>query len=186
MFLCKPGQQGFFLHRIGIERQPLKILIGNFVAAAGGTADGFDKLGVYGRTSFSTARPWRWLIDTDNDGVPNINVAEPRNINGLPVAGNFDNDANNGDEVALFDGTAFWLDADHNFQVDKQIVSPLRGFPIVGDFDGDGRDDLGAWSDDRFMFDLADDGRWGVAVPCAPPIAAGPVPTGACGSAAAG
>ena len=131
---------------------------GNFVAAAGGTADGFDKLAVYGSTGQTIAGPWRWLIDTDNDGVPNINVSEPRNINGLPVAGNFDNNATNGDEVGLFDGTSFWLDTDHDFQVDTQIVTSLRGFPIVGDFDGDDSDDLGTWNDDQFMFDLANDG----------------------------
>jgi hypothetical protein len=34
----------------------------------------------------------------------------------------------------------------------------MVGYPIVGDFDGDGDDDLGTWADDKFSFDLNFDG----------------------------
>jgi autotransporter-associated beta strand protein len=42
--------------------------------------------------------------------------------------------------------------------VDTAITTPVRGFPIVGDFDGDGRDDIGAWQSGVFAFDLANNG----------------------------
>ncbi|HBO44947.1 MAG TPA: hypothetical protein DD670_13660, partial [Planctomycetaceae bacterium] len=46
----------------------------------------------------------------------------------------------------------------HNFQVDTSVASAITGYPIVGDFDGDGRDDLATYRDDTFYFDLAFNG----------------------------
>ena len=110
----------------------------------------FDKLGAYGRVGTTT---FRWLIDTDNDGVSDVEVFDPRNINGLPVAGNFGAFA--GDEVGLFTGSTWWFDTDHNWQVDTSLAWPVSGHAIVGDFDGDGQDDLGTWTNDTFSFDLS-------------------------------
>ncbi|NUQ61970.1 MAG: VWA domain-containing protein [Pirellulales bacterium] len=134
-------------------------------AAGDALADGFDRLGAYGRVSGQ----FRWLIDTDNDGVPDLNITsidqqgvvgpgmvDPAGINGRPLAGNFDGFLANGDEVGVFDGTRWWLDTNHDYTVDTAFVSPLNGgHPIVGDFDGDGKDDLATWADDQFWFDLA-------------------------------
>jgi hypothetical protein len=103
------------------------------------------------------------MVDTDNDGVPDVNVNQNtsgftnQKLNGLPVAGNFAA-AHAGDEVGIFNGTSWLLDTNGDYILDREIVSALRGYPIVGDFDGDGLDDLGAWSDDRFQFDLANNG----------------------------
>ena len=143
------------------------IFAGNFVGSANGTADGFDKLAAYGLVDGE----YRWLIDTNNDGVADLNITglseqgvvgpgivDPMGINGLPVAGNFDGNAANGDEVALFTGDTWWLDTDHDFNVDTAIPSAIAGYPIVGDFDGDGLDDLATWTDDVFRFDLAANG----------------------------
>ncbi len=127
------------------------IFAGNFAANANGTTDGFDKLAAYGRV----AGAFRWAIDTDNNGVPNLMIADPLNINGLPVAGNFDGNSANGDEVALKDGTNWRLDTNHDFKVDTTLAGDMVGYPIVGDFDGDGVDDLGAWTDDTFRLDLS-------------------------------
>jgi hypothetical protein len=115
-------------------------------------SDGFDKLGAYGRIGTTT---FRWLIDTDNDGVSDIEVFDPRNINGLPVAGRFDGNNVNGDEVGLFTGNTWWFDINHDFQVDVSLAWPVSGHAIVGDFDGDGLDDLGTWTNDTFSFDLS-------------------------------
>jgi len=136
------------------------IFSGNFVAGAGDTADGFDKLAAYGRVGSS----FRWLIDTDNDGVPNIMQIDPAGINGLPVAGNFDGNATNGDEVGVFTGSVWYLDTDHDFLVDTVINSAIRGLPIVGDFDGDGADDFATYNEptDEFQFDLAAGGFGGI------------------------
>lgn len=126
------------------------VFAGNF-ALPGQVTDGFDKLAVYGRAEGQ----FRWLVDTDNDGVPNIDRVEPQQVNGLPVAGQFDANADNGDEVGLFDGKYWYFDTNHDFQTDTRLRSSLVGYPIVGDFDGDGFDDLATWADNRFMIDLA-------------------------------
>jgi len=144
------------------------IFAGNF-AMPGDDADGFDKLAAYGQNE---AGFYRWLVDVDNDGVADINSPEPTGIVGTPVAGNFDvgdpNDPDdpgilNGDEVGLFDGQNWWLDgytAARNFQVGDEtpINNGLVGYPIVGDFDGDGREDLATFLNGVFTFDLAADG----------------------------
>jgi hypothetical protein len=122
-----------------------------------GPADGFDKLAVYGSVGQGIAGPWRFLIDGDNDGVPEKAIVQTGglgiNLNGLPVAGNFDGNRANGDEVAIFTGTQWVFDLDGNFQLETVLTTPqLVGYPIVGDFDGDGFDDLGAWAADRFTF----------------------------------
>jgi hypothetical protein len=126
------------------------VFAGNF-ALPGQTTDGFDKLAVYGRAEGK----FRWLVDTDNDGVPNIDRVEPNAVNGLPVAGRFDGNDQNGDEVGLFDGKHWYFDTNHDFQTDTRLRSHLVGYPVVGDFDGDGFDDLATWTDNRFMIDLA-------------------------------
>ncbi|RMF88750.1 MAG: hypothetical protein D6741_18670 [Planctomycetota bacterium] len=137
------------------------IFAGNFGRE---TADGFDKLAAYGRFGDD----FRWLIDLDNDGVADIEQFDPANVNGLPVAGRFDDNDVNGDEVAVV--TAFpaegspsiwYFDTDHDFLVDTSLTSELRGYPIVGDFDGDGFDDLATWMDNRFQVDLANGVRRG-------------------------
>jgi len=137
------------------------IFAGNFVKAPAGVADGFDKLAAYGKVGAN----YRWLIDVNNDGVVNgtdVNVVQPlfagvTSVNGTPVAGNFDGNAANGDEVALKVGNTWLLDkVGHDFKVDAKLVgSNMVGLPIVGDFDGDGIDDLGSWADDKFYLNLS-------------------------------
>ena len=96
--------------------------------------------------------------DTDNDGVLDLQQVDHASINGYPVAGNFDGSFSNGDEVGLFDGARWYLDSNHDFQVDRSFKTLITGYPIVGDFDGDGLDDLATYRDDVFFFDLAADG----------------------------
>ncbi|MEZ6115487.1 MAG: Ig-like domain-containing protein [Pirellulaceae bacterium] len=127
---------------------------GNF--AISGAADGFDKLAAYGRTSSG----WRWLIDTDNDGNADPLTGIPDgNIDGFPIAADFDRNPNNGDEVGVFTGSTWHLDTNHNFRVadNGAIQTAMRGFPIAGDFDGDGIYDLGTYRNDvrRFEFSLS-------------------------------
>ncbi len=131
------------------------LFAGNFVSSPAGVADGFDKLAGYGKVGTS----YRWLIDTNNDGQADLNIVQPlfagvTNINGTPVAGNFDGNAANGDEVGLKVGTTWLLDTNHDFKVDTKLVGTnMSGLPITGDFDGNGFEDLGAWADDRFTID---------------------------------
>jgi hypothetical protein len=139
---------------------------GNFVKLPAGVADGFDKLGAYGKAGAN----FRWLLDTDNDGVRDVNVIQPlvagvATVNGMPAAGNFDGnrikgdgdqDDLNGDEVVLKVGNIWIIDNNHDFKVNQKLPgNNMVGLPVVGDFDGDGRDDLGAWADDRFRLNLS-------------------------------
>ncbi len=137
------------------------IFAGNFALGANEVADGFDKLAAYGKVN----NVWRWLVDTTNNGVPNVEQKDPLNINGLPVAGNFDKVNNvdgelvalNGDEVGVFTGNTWYFDTNHDYKLDasSKLTTDMVGYPIVGDFDGDGFDDLGTWTDDYFSLDLA-------------------------------
>ncbi len=135
------------------------IFAGNFATNLGAAADGFAKIAAYGLIG----NAYRWLIDTNNDSVADVVRTESLSVIGVPVAGNFDGNAANGDEIGLFTGTQWWLDTDHDFLISDQsplpavpsAANPPAGLPIVGDFDGDGVDDLGIWHQDVFSVDLS-------------------------------
>ena len=129
---------------------------GNFAPPGALVADGFDKLAAYGFVNGQ----WRWIYDFNHDGVVDLTLVNPLPIQGYPVAGNF-NPLIPGDQIGLFTGTHWYLDTNGNFVIDAGdtvLAGDMRGFPIVGDFDGDGLDDLGTWFDNHFYFDLAFDG----------------------------
>jgi Ca2+-binding RTX toxin-like protein len=130
----------------------------------GVTNDGFDRLGAYGRVGGI----YRWLLDTDNDGVTDVtNVG--LQVDGFPVAGNFDT-GRAGDEIGLYDQSTWYFDTDGDNSIGAGDAAPLTGdlygIPIVGDFDGDGSDDLAVYRpvSNTFFFDLtsAADGTPGV------------------------
>ncbi len=77
-------------------------------------------------------------------------------VNGIPVAGNF-NAAHPGDEIGLFDGRYWYLDTNGNNQIDigERIAANYNGLPVVGDFNGDGEDDLAVFDNatNLFVFD---------------------------------
>lgn len=138
-----------------------QVFAGNF-SDPGSPADGFDKLAAYGRYGGG----YRWLIDTDNNGVPNWNLPDSLNIDGLPLAGRFwDEVVRNGididpnsDQVGIKQGTTWYLDTNANLIIDAGdavLAGNMPGMPIVGDFDGDGIDDLGSWANDVFYLNLS-------------------------------
>ena len=139
--------------------------------AAGGAANGFDTLAVYGNAQDLAS--YRWLIDRNSDGVINtadgdILTLQPSqagfDVRGaIPVAGNFDRNAANGDEIGLYKSGVWVLDRDRDFVIetngdDTIITGTLLGHPIVGDFDRDGFDDLGIFNNNTWFFDMALDG----------------------------
>lgn len=131
------------------------IFSGNFVdrrTDPNAVANGFDKLAAYGRVGSQ----WRWIVDFTGTGQFAVVAAAPQGINGIPVAGNFDGNAANGDEVGVFTGTHWYLDTTGDFHLDTVIAAQYAGFPMAGDFDGDGDDDLATYiaSQNIFFIDL--------------------------------
>ncbi|MCC6512109.1 MAG: hypothetical protein IT423_23635, partial [Pirellulaceae bacterium] len=141
---------------------------GNFAQAGAAVASGFDKLGAYGRF----AGVYSFILDTNDDGVGDFTSLMPPayQVNGNPIAGDF-NAAHAGDEIGLFDGQFWYLDVNGNNQigVGERIATNFNGLPLVGDFNGDGADDLATFNNanNTFYFDTNRDGNfdftWNVA-----------------------
>ena len=130
------------------------LFAGEFNSPGAVTQDGFDRIGGYGLLNGQ----FRWLLDFNNDGRPDFSVVSGLQINGTPIAGNF-NPAHIGDEIGLFDGVRWYFDTNNNNNIDAgdlTFAGNMRGLPIVGDFDGDGLDDLGVHNAelDLFSFNL--------------------------------
>ena len=134
-------------------------------ASSGGTAavsaNGFSKLSAYGLVNGS----YRWLIENDG-GVPIINYTDPNQINGQPIAGDWNPTGTapaGHDEVGLYDGTNWdlftgGLYGDGLGGTLTKVPIWHAGYPIVGDFDGDGHIDLATYdiSSETFYFQLWD------------------------------
>lgn len=129
----------------------------------------FDQLASYGNYNGS----FRWLIDFNSDGVVNTAdgdlIQSQGTLSGfdstaragaIPVAGNFDNNAANGDEIGLYYAGKWAIDTNHNYVLDTVISGNLLGAPIVGDFDGNGADDFAVFNNNQFFFDLNRDGTY--------------------------
>jgi hypothetical protein len=123
----------------------------------------FDQLATYGNYNGI----FRWLIDLDSDGVVYGN-GDPDGVNdiivnqspiggfniagAIPIAGNFDENLGNGDEIGLYYAGSWALDTNHNYVIDTVFTGNLLGHPIVGDFDGNGTDDFGVFNSNVFSF----------------------------------
>jgi subtilisin-like proprotein convertase family protein len=128
----------------------------------------FDQLAAFGFSAELNA--FRWIIDTNSNGVVNLptdilsiqpTLANFNVASALPVAGNFDNNLANGDEIGLYNAGRWALDTNRNFVIDAAdtfITNNLFGHPIVGDFDGDGLDDMAVFNNNVLSFNLANDG----------------------------
>lgn len=140
-------------------------------------SDGFDTLAAYGYSNELNQR--RWLVDRNHDGVVNVSQGdrfEPQadtvNFGGvvfnavgaIPVAGNFVGGAGTDDEIGLYYQGRWAFDTNKNFRIDSAdtlFVTNLLGHPIVGDFDGDGLDDLAVFNNNQFFFNFANNGLAG-------------------------
>ena len=58
------------------------------------------------------------------------------------------------DEIGGFDGQYLYLDVNGNNSIDngERFATGLRGNPMVGDFNGDGVDDLATYNNDTGVF----------------------------------
>jgi hypothetical protein len=136
-----------------------RLFAGNF-ASPTGFVSGFDELGAYGFVNGQ----WRWLLNlVPSQGTTNpTTFSEPYSIDGLPVAGYFAGNKALGMQVGLFDGTTWWLDVLNHHTIDQadvaaggKLTGDMKGVPIVGDFDGDGKVDLATYQNGVFEFDLS-------------------------------
>ena len=158
--------------------------VGQFAESGAASVDGFDRLGAYGvvqevtsNGKYSKTREvYRWLLDFDNDGVADFNKIAELQLAGVPISGDFDT-SHPGDEVGLYVGKSWLLDTNRTNDIEAKgdtfLNTNMRGAPLVGDFDGDGLDDLATYLDHEggkgvrlttFFFDLttANDGSLGV------------------------
>jgi hypothetical protein len=147
-----------------------KQFAGNLAPAGAASASGFDKLGAYGTQGQGQA--WHWRLDFDHDGVIDYDVVSGGPGGGDPVAGDF-SAAHPGEEIGLFNAGKWYLDSGGDNNIggpgDTLLQGNMKGQPLVGDFDGDGLDDLATWDagnsgaqfDGVFQFDLADNGLTG-------------------------
>ncbi len=139
------------------------IFAGNFGSPyVPGSPDGFSKLAAYG---LDASGHYRFLF-TDDTGtlVTTMPESSPYSnapnggLNGMPVAGNFSGNPALGDQVGLFDGANWYLDTTGSGVLSTKVPSLITGYPIVGDFDGDGHVDLATYRDGVFYFQLWDPG----------------------------
>ncbi|MEN1679583.1 MAG: Ig-like domain-containing protein [Planctomycetota bacterium] len=136
------------------------------------TLSGFDTLAAFGFSA--ELNQWRWLIDRTHDGVVSQSIAadifstqplldaQGFDIRGaIPVAGEFDGNPFNGDEIGLYNAGQWFLDTNRSFVIgdgDVLITNDLHGHPIIGDFDGDGLDDAAVFNNNQLFFNFAADG----------------------------
>ncbi len=127
--------------------------VGNFAAAGAASASGFDKIGAYG----AFLGTYQFFLDTNDDGVGDTVGNMNFQVNAIPVSGDF-NAAHPGDEIGAFDGQNWYLDldGDNNIGAGERFPTNMRGIPVVGDFNGDGNDDLATFNNDTgdFQFNL--------------------------------
>ncbi|MDA1013550.1 MAG: Ig-like domain-containing protein [Planctomycetota bacterium] len=155
-FIFDPGESGEanrdVTFNLGVTTDTM--FAGQFRPASATGNNGFDRVGAYGRVN----NVFRWLLDFNDDGLIDYRADSIWQVNGLPISGNF-NAAHPGDEIGVFDGTRWYLDTngDNNLGPgDRSFTGNMRGRPIVGDFDGDGLDDLATYdtSSNTFQFNL--------------------------------
>ena len=121
-------------------------------------SDGFDKLAAFGLYQGK----YSFIVDYSNDGVPDFASVVVGIGNAIPIAGDFA-PSHAGDEIGLFDGNTWYLDMNGDFKLDPRneaLPFERSGVPLVGDFNGDGRVDLGVFANDvnTFYFDIDFDG----------------------------
>ncbi|MEZ6132265.1 MAG: hypothetical protein R3C59_26690 [Planctomycetaceae bacterium] len=175
IFVDANGNWSFDPNNVDVANRDLTFNIGidtDFIFAgklsANQVTNGYDKLGGYGLLGGA----FRWLLDTTDNGVADTVIPQPTGFavsgipftgGGIPFAGNFTGAVTSADEIGIFDGVNWFLDTNHNNVIDPAdtaFAGALRGYPIAGDFDGDGLADLATHfsSSNTFMFNYGSAG----------------------------
>ena len=102
---------------------------------------------------------WRWLLSINGVTGAEYSVVSDLQMNGIPVAGQF-NPNINADEIALFNNGTWYIDYDNTNNVGGAgtvvVNDGLQGIPVVGDFDGSGHIEFATYqpSSELWTFDL--------------------------------
>lgn len=126
----------------------------------------FDNVGMF--------RNGQWFLDTGNQKYEGPLFGDLRynfgSIGDLPVVGDWDGDGD--DDIGVYRAGKFYLDANGNHQWDgtaggdllRTFGNPTGDLPVVGDWNGDGVDDIGIFRNvataGRFYLDTNGNGSW--------------------------
>lgn len=134
------------------------------------SGDGTDDLGLYHQGNFylDTTGNGQWDRVAGGDTFRDFGMQAIRGM-AQPVVGDWDGDGS--DELGLFNSGYFYLDTFGNGQWDGVAggdtfrdfgVQATRDIarPVIGDWDGDGIDDLGLFNNGYFYLDTTGNGQW--------------------------
>lgn len=118
---------------------------------------GFDQAAAYRKTSSGI----KWLVSDDRFATQALYGS--KGPKGIPVAGEFNGNPADGDEVGLLAGKRWYFDTSNpkDFRLDRSVPSKVQGLPIVGNFDGLGGVDLGIYNPKTNKFLLSLDSQGG-------------------------
>ena len=132
--------------------------------------DGDDDLGVYNEERFylDTTGNGVWDKVSGGDTYRDFGINPIRNT-AIPVIGDWDGDGD--DDLGVYNEECFYLDTTGNGVWDKVSggdtyrdfgINPIRStaIPVIGDWDGDGVDDLGVYNNEFFYLDTTGNGTW--------------------------
>ncbi|WP_417736463.1 carboxypeptidase regulatory-like domain-containing protein [Rosistilla oblonga] len=132
--------------------------------------DGTDDLGLFNNGNFylDTTGNGTWDKVSGGDTFRNFGIPAIAST-ARPVIGDWNGDGT--DDLGLFHNGNYYLDTTGNGIWDKTVGGDtFRNFgissiaatatPVVGDWDGDGTDDLGLYNDGRFYLDTTGNGIW--------------------------
>jgi len=132
--------------------------------------DGTDDLGLFNDGYFylDTSGNGEWDGVAGGDMFRDVGIQAIRKI-AQPVIGDWDGDGT--DDLGLFNNGYFYLDTSSNGQWDGVAggdafrdfgIQAIRKIaqPVIGDWDGNGTDDLGLYDDGSFYLDTTGNGQW--------------------------
>jgi len=132
--------------------------------------DGADEIGLYhnGRFYLDSTGNGTWDSVSGGDTFYNFGIGSIEGT-ALPVVGDWD--ANGVDDLGLYNQGRFYLDTTGNGVWDAVSggdtfsrfgIGSIEGtaFPVVGDWDANGADDLGLYNQGRFYLDTTGNRKW--------------------------
>jgi Leucine-rich repeat (LRR) protein len=170
--IYRPSKRKFLLDMDGdglwdpqVDRRTYFGVVGDVPIIGDWNGDGKDQIGIY--------RPSKrkFLLDMDGDGLWDPQV-DRRTYFGVvgdePIIGDWNGDGK--DQIGIYrpDKSVFRLDMDGNGVWNGAVVDKWSRFgsvgdvPITGDWNGDGKDQIGIYrpSNRRFVLDMDGDGLW--------------------------